>query len=127
MVLSFKNLILLSINKVKYDYIRNHLMKNIVFEVRVYLLIYLTLILFSFYHRIDGLIYIWLLPMITGQPFLRLFLLAEHGLRDYSSNMLKNSRTTKSNFLLRFFMWNMNYHVEHHSLPSIPYHKLKKI
>ena len=85
----FKNLICLSINKVKYDYIRNRLRENIVFEARVYLMIYFTLISLSFYYRIDSLLYIWVLPMLIGQPFLRLLLLAEHGLCDYSSKMLE--------------------------------------
>jgi len=39
--------------------------------------------------------------------------------------MIKNSRTTKTNFLIRFFVWNMNYHAEHHSRPAIPFHKLQ--
>ena len=64
--------------------------------------------------------------MIVGQPFLRFFLLAEHGLCDLSSDMTKNSRTTKTNFVVRFFMWNMNFHTEHHSHPGIPFHKLQE-
>ena len=64
--------------------------------------------------------------MIIGQPFLRLFLLAEHGFCDLTTDMTKNSRTTKTNFLVRFFMWNMNYHSEHHSTPGIPFHKLQE-
>ena len=64
--------------------------------------------------------------MIIGQPFLRLFLLAEHGFCDLTADMTKNSRTTKTNFLVRFFMWDMNFHSEHHNTPGIPFHKLQE-
>ena len=35
-----------------------------------------------------------------------------------------NSRTVLMNPLLRFIYWNMNYHVEHHMFPMVPYHAL---
>lgn len=70
------------------------------------------------------LFWIWLLPLIVGQPFLRLYLLAEHGLCPPVANMLENSRTTFTNTLVRFVAWNMPYHAEHHSFPNVPFHKL---
>jgi len=38
-----------------------------------------------------------------------------------------NSRTVYMNPLLRFIYWNMNYHVEHHMFPMVPYHALPKL
>jgi fatty acid desaturase len=35
-----------------------------------------------------------------------------------------NSRTVLMNPVLRFIYWNMNYHVEHHMFPMVPYHAL---
>jgi fatty acid desaturase len=35
-----------------------------------------------------------------------------------------NSRTVHMNPVLRFIYWNMNYHVEHHMFPMVPYHAL---
>jgi fatty acid desaturase len=35
-----------------------------------------------------------------------------------------NSRTVLMNPLSRFIYWNMNYHVEHHMFPMVPYHRL---
>jgi fatty acid desaturase len=34
------------------------------------------------------------------------------------------ARTIYVNPVLRFIYWNMNYHVEHHMFPMVPYHKL---
>jgi hypothetical protein len=35
-----------------------------------------------------------------------------------------NSRTVYMNPIVRFLYWNMNYHVEHHMFPMVPYHAL---
>lgn len=70
------------------------------------------------------LLWVWLLPMLIGQPFLRLYLLAEHGLCPPVANMLANSRTTFTTRLMRFLAWNMPYHAEHHAFPNVPFHKL---
>ena len=121
-----KNFFRLFSGNVKESYINKHNTKKVVFEARIVFTIYLLLFLVSFNFNNAILLYAWIIPMIIGQPFLRLFLLAEHGFCDLSSDMTKNSRTTKTNLLLRFFMWNMNYHSEHHSTPGIPFHKLQE-
>ena len=38
-----------------------------------------------------------------------------------------NSRTIYMNPIFRFLYWNMNYHVEHHMFPMVPYHALPKL
>ena len=35
-----------------------------------------------------------------------------------------NCRTVYMNPIIRFLYWNMNYHVEHHMFPMVPYHAL---
>lgn len=73
------------------------------------------------------LLYIWVIPAILGQPFLRLYLLAEHGRCPFVANMFENSRTTFTNFLMRRLAWNMPYHAEHHAVPTIPFHRLPEL
>lgn len=70
------------------------------------------------------LFWVWILPVLVGQPFLRLYLLAEHGLCPPVANMLENSRTTFTNRAIRFVAWNMPYHAEHHAFPNVPFHQL---
>ena len=67
---------------------------------------------------------VWICPMILGQPFLRLYLLAEHGRCPLVANMFENSRTTFTNWLVRKLAWNMPYHAEHHAAPTVPFHRL---
>ncbi|MDH3921108.1 MAG: fatty acid desaturase, partial [Rhodospirillales bacterium] len=66
----------------------------------------------------------WIVPALIGQPFLRLFLLAEHTGCPLVPDMLRNSRTTRSNALVRWLAWNMPYHAEHHAYPALPFHAL---
>jgi fatty acid desaturase len=66
----------------------------------------------------------WLLPVLLGQPFLRLYLLAEHTGCPEVPDMWRNTRTTRSNALVRRLMWNMPYHTEHHAFPAVPFHAL---
>lgn len=73
------------------------------------------------------LFWVWLLPVLLGQPALRLYLLAEHGDCPQVANMFENTRTTFTTALLRFLAWNMPYHVEHHVYPAVPFHKLPQL
>ena len=70
------------------------------------------------------LLWLWIIPLLLGQPFLRLYLLAEHGRCAFVADMFENTRTTYTTRLVRFLAWNMPYHVEHHTLPNVPFHKL---
>jgi fatty acid desaturase len=74
----------------------------------------------------DALLY-WVLPAILGQPFLRLFLLAEHTGCALNDDMLVNTRTTATNAAVLLLTWRMPYHGEHHLLPSVPFHALVKV
>ena len=73
------------------------------------------------------LLYIWVIPALMGQPFLRLYLLAEHGRCDFVSDIYANTRTTLSNRLVRRLAWNMPFHTEHHAFPSVPFFRLKDL
>ncbi len=51
-------------------------------------------------------------------------LLQHGGLADNVTEHRLNSRTVYMNPVSRFIYWNMNYHVEHHMFPMVPYHAL---
>ncbi|KJS10992.1 MAG: fatty acid desaturase [Hoeflea sp. BRH_c9] len=54
-------------------------------------------------------------------------LLQHGGLAENVIDHRLNSRTVYMNPLSRFIYWNMNYHVEHHMFPMIPYHALPEL
>jgi fatty acid desaturase len=74
--------------------------------------------------RSSALLWFWLLPLALGLPFLRLYLLSEHTGCSEDDDGLTNTRTTVSLWPVRFLMWNLPYHAEHHLFPSIPFHQL---
>jgi fatty acid desaturase len=54
-------------------------------------------------------------------------LLQHGGLADNVIDHRLNSRTVYMNPISRFIYWNMNYHVEHHMFPMVPYHTLPRL
>jgi fatty acid desaturase len=54
-------------------------------------------------------------------------LLQHGGLADNVIDHRLNSRTVYMNRVSRFIYWNMNYHVEHHMFPMVPYHALPRL
>ena len=54
-------------------------------------------------------------------------LLQHGGLADNVIDHRLNSRTVYMNPVSRFIYWNMNYHVEHHMFPMVPYHALPQL
>jgi fatty acid desaturase len=100
---------------------------EVVREARVLWGCYLAVAAISLYlQRADALIY-WVLPALLGQPFLRLFLLAEHAGCAFDDDVLANTRTTYTNAAVLLLTWRMPYHAEHHSFPSVPFHALASV
>lgn len=70
------------------------------------------------------LLWLWLIPLAVGFPFLRLYLLAEHGRCPFVADMFVNTRTTYTSALVRFLAWNMPFHAEHHVYPQVPFYRI---
>jgi fatty acid desaturase len=68
------------------------------------------------------------LPSIYGGFMTIFFGLTQHaGLAEDVLDHRLNSRTVYMNPIFRFLYLNMNYHVEHHMFPMVPYHALPKL
>jgi len=93
-------------------------------EARTMIAFYAVVLMLAVWFRATTLIYVWLVPALLGQPFLRLYLLAEHGRCPLVANMLENTRTTLTNWFVRKLAWNMPFHTEHHAYPGVPFHQL---
>ncbi|NNF79581.1 MAG: fatty acid desaturase, partial [Rhizobiales bacterium] len=91
---------------------------KVVREARTYLSAYAVVILVSVAAQSAALFWVWIVP------FMRLYLLAEHTRCPHVANMLENTRTTFTTRFVRFIAWNMPYHIEHHTYPAVPFHKL---
>jgi fatty acid desaturase len=99
----------------------------IVREARVYVALYALLLALSLWFTSALLLWVWIVPLIIGQFFLRPYLYAEHTGCERTRSAFENTRTTYTAAFVKWFAWNMPYHVEHHAYPSIPFHALPKL
>jgi Na+-transporting NADH:ubiquinone oxidoreductase subunit F len=97
-------------------------------KARIYVAIYAAVIGLSVYSRS-------VLPLlfVGFANFFGTWLLVVYGLTQHAGlaeNVLDhrlNCRTVYMNPIHRYLYWNMNYHVEHHMFPLVPYHALPKL
>lgn len=71
----------------------------------------------------------WIVPLITFlQPILRLRAICEHGaVYDFSSPLTAARTNTGPRWMLwLFFPHHVNFHIEHHMYPSIPFYNLPR-
>ncbi|MFK7792526.1 MAG: fatty acid desaturase family protein [Devosiaceae bacterium] len=110
------------------DYIPEQQVAKATFWARIFVGVHLAAVLLA--------LVTWsILPlMIIGGP--RIYgtwhmvmtgLLQHGGLAEDVLDHRLNSRTVHMNPVSRWIYWNMNYHVEHHMFPMVPYHALPKL
>jgi Na+-transporting NADH:ubiquinone oxidoreductase subunit F len=127
----FKRIVLHAFGIIAADektYIPSSEFATIVRNSRIYLSIYASVLAWSIYTRS-------LLPvmLIGATNFFGSWLMVVYGLTQHAGlaeNVLDhrlNCRTVDMNPLNRFLYWNMNYHVEHHMFPLVPFHALPKL
>jgi fatty acid desaturase len=96
---------------------------------RIWLAIHLCVIALALATRsFMPLVYVGVLPTMYGGWLTIYFGLTQHaGLAENVLDHRLNARTVYMNPIFRFLYWNMNYHVEHHMFPMVPYHRLPEL
>jgi Na+-transporting NADH:ubiquinone oxidoreductase subunit F len=94
----------------------------------IYLSIYAVVIALAAYQRsVLPLLYVGL-PALYGSWLLPIYGWTQHaGMAENVLDHRLNCRTVRMNFINRYLYWNMNYHVEHHMFPLVPYHHLAQL
>ena len=70
---------------------------------------------------------VWVLSYVTPFPlFVRIRSLAEHACTETTTDMFRNTRTTRAGLIARatFAPVRVNFHVEHHVLPGVAHYRL---
>jgi len=107
-----------------YPYVPPKSRSEITWSARAQLGLYLLLAVVSIIFQSPFVLWFWLFPAMLAQPLLRALLIVEHTGCSLDTNGLTNTRTTLASWPIRFLMWNMPFHAEHHLFPSIPFHAL---
>ncbi|MEZ4453453.1 MAG: fatty acid desaturase [Nannocystaceae bacterium] len=63
----------------------------------------------------------------AGHVLLGLYLMAEHTGLANEGSQLHRTRTLETTAWVRWWMWNMPYHGEHHGYPAVPFHALPRL
>jgi fatty acid desaturase len=67
-------------------------------------------------------------PRLYGAFLFNIYALTQHaGMGENVLDHRLNTRTVKMCAVNRFLYWNMNYHVEHHMFPMVPYYRLPEL
>lgn len=100
---------------------------KVILESRLHLAAYVIIALLSFYFQTWVVVTFWLLPMILTKPVHQLQNTIEHLGLSHSNDILDNTRSTRTNFIMRWLCWQMPYHTAHHTFPTVPFWKLKQL
>ncbi|RKP48943.1 fatty acid desaturase [Cohnella endophytica] len=116
------------IDKGEKEYIPPAEYRKTFWESRVYVLIFAALIATCIYTSSILPAMFIVLPSFYGSILVLVFGLTQHvGLNEDVLDHRLNTRTIYMNPVFRFLYWNMNYHIEHHMFPMVPYHALPKL
>jgi fatty acid desaturase len=69
----------------------------------------------------------WLGPMLLTKGVHQLQNTIEHLGMSRVDRTLANTRSTRTNALMRWLAWNMQYHTAHHTFPGVPFHRLAEL
>ena len=110
------------------DFVPPDEIRRVVREARVFVAIYLAVVVWcvATWSIVPALFLV--LPSFYGVWLLWIFATTQHaGLREDVLDHRLNTRTVHMNPVSRFLYLNMNYHLEHHLFPGVPYHALPEL
>ena len=97
-------------------------------NARIILFIYALIIISSILLQSWIPVFLFILPHVFGTWVMIVHNTTQHaGLAENVLDHRLNCRTVYMNPISRFIYWNMNYHLEHHMYPLVPYYSLPKL
>ena len=104
------------------------MIRKMILQSRIFFIGYLTVLGLSLYFQTWLLILFLILPRSLGSFVHDLCSRTQHtALAVNHPDYRMTTRTIYLGPVLRFFYWNMNYHIEHHLYQNVPFHALPKL
>jgi len=91
-----------------------------------YLLIAATFTALFWFLPFAVMLHLWLIPLLIAAQLTNVRGLAEHSLTTHE-NVFTETRTVTSNPFVSFMMNNLNYHLDHHLFPGVPWYNLQRL
>lgn len=108
-----------------YPFVRPEVRGKLALESALIVGVYALLLLIAVY------IHPGFWAIFTGQvvahSLLALYVTPEHNGLPHEGDILVRTRSMRAGTFLKFLMWNMPYHAEHHAYPAVPFHALPKL
>ncbi|MBU2994511.1 fatty acid desaturase [Octadecabacter sp. 1_MG-2023] len=108
-------------------FIRTDEEAKVIRESRIHLALYVAILVGSLIAGSWAWLTFWILPMILTKPVHQLQNTIEHLGLSHEDNILENTRSTRTNAVIRWLCWQMPYHTAHHTFPSVPFWKLRDL
>lgn len=100
---------------------------KIIRESRLHIVGYAAIMALSVAFESWAVLTFWLAPMVLTKWVHQLQNTIEHLGLSHESDILHNTRSTRTNAVMRWLCWQMPYHTAHHSYPSVPFWQLRKL
>ena len=108
-------------------YIKDGERRIVIVEARLHLAGYGAIAVLSGLTGSWAAVLYWLAPMLLTKPAHQLQNLIEHVGLPHSDDIFENTRSTRTNAVMRWMCWYMQYHTAHHAFPSVPCYRLKQL
>jgi len=95
-------------------------------QIVLALMLWSLLLLAWWFSFLGAVVHCWGIPMIVAMILANSQGWSEHAMTD-PKHPLTQSRTVKSNAICSFLNINLNYHLEHHLFPGVPWYNLPKL
>ena len=122
-----RRVIRFSFGVVSEPYIPDGRKAEVIREARGHLAGYALIAVLSIVTGSWAAVQLWLAPMLAMKPVHQLQNTIEHLGLPHVDAITENTRTTRTNALMRWLAWNMQYHTAHHAFPGVPCYALPKL
>ncbi len=108
-------------------YIRQEDQALVIREGRIHAALYAAIAVLSIAAGSWAAVILWLAPMVVMKPVHQLQNTIEHLGLSHKDDILENTRSTRTNAVMRWLCWQMPYHTAHHTFPSVPFWQLRNL
>ena len=108
-------------------YLPAHRHAELVREARWHLAGYALIVAASLFARSWAAVLLWFGPMLAMKFAHQLQNTIEHLGLPHTDDILSNTRSTRTNAVMRWLCWQMQYHTAHHAFPGVPFHRLREL
>jgi fatty acid desaturase len=123
----WRRIVRFSVGLVTEPYLPEYRRPELIREARIHLAGYTLIAALSLLARSWAAVLLWIAPMCAMKFTHQLQNTIEHLGLPHDDDTRGNTRSTRTNAVVRWLAWQMQYHTAHHLFPAVPFHRLKEL